>query len=134
MSSAVRGTARGPGSGSAAGPVAGPRRRRGRAGGVGWQGDVGGSTGNGLRHFALLYHDLDEYSLAIADFLQAGAEAGEPALVAVPGSRQERLRLALEQRRASGELPVTTGGAARAGGPGETPTAGVTTAGTPVPT
>ena len=101
---------------------------------MGWQGDVGGSTGKGLRHYALFYHDPDEYSLAIADFLQAGAETGEPALVAVPGSKQERLRLALDQRQASGEFPVTTGRAARAGGAGETPTAGMTAVSTPVPT
>lgn len=56
-------------------------------------------TGQGLWHFALFYHDLDDYSLAIADFLQAGAAAGEPALVAVPRSKQEGLRLALEQRQ-----------------------------------
>lgn len=62
---------------------------------------TGGSDG-GLWHCALLYRDLDDYSLAIADFLKAGAAAGEPALVAVPGTRHERLRLALDQRLVSG--------------------------------
>lgn len=61
--------------------------------------DEADCTGQGLRHFALFYHDLDDYSLAIAEFLEAGAAAGEPALVAVPGSKQERLRLVLEQRQ-----------------------------------
>lgn len=75
---------------------------------MGGQGDVVGSTGKGLRHVALFYRDLDDYSLAIADFLQAGATAGEPALVAVPGSKQERLRLVLEQRLAGAE-PIWPG-------------------------
>lgn len=64
--------------------------------------DEVGCTDQRLGHFALFYRDLDEYSLAIADFLQAGAAAGEPALVAVPEVRQERLRSALYQRPVSG--------------------------------
>ncbi|HWF81900.1 MAG TPA: hypothetical protein VN695_15060 [Streptosporangiaceae bacterium] len=31
------------------------------------------STDQALQHFALFYQDLDDYALAIADFLQAGA-------------------------------------------------------------
>lgn len=68
-------------------------------GSVGGQGDVAGSTDKGLRHFALFYHDLEDYALAIADFLQAGAAAGEPALVAVPRARHDRLRSLLDQHR-----------------------------------
>lgn len=84
---------------------------------MGWQGgvvgqnDVVGGTRKGLRHFALFYRELDDYSLAVADFLQAGAAAGEPALVAVPGGKQERLRLALRQRPIpgwSGAAPGTS--------------------------
>src|SRR5579859_3455951 len=78
-----------------------PRQRRPatrRGGGVGgMRMDGAGSTGKGLRHIALFYRDLDDYALAIADFLRAAAAAGEPTLIAVPGVRQERLRLAIEQ-------------------------------------
>lgn len=72
---------------------------------VGGQGDVAGSTDGGLRHFALFYHDLDDYALTIADFLRAGAAAGEPALVAVPQARHDRLRLALDQPRTPAPVP-----------------------------
>jgi anti-sigma regulatory factor (Ser/Thr protein kinase) len=72
--------------------------RRGR------DGSLAGSTDRRLRHCALFYYDLADYSLAIAEFLQAGAAAGERALVAVPGVKQERLRLALDQRPMSGQF------------------------------
>ena len=80
--------------------------------GVGGQGSVTDSADDGLRHFALFYRDLDDYAHAIADFLQAGAAANEAAMVAVPGMKQERVRLALGQRHASGREPA---GVSRAG-------------------
>lgn len=81
----------------------------GRHNGTVTQSGVVGSTGKGLRHVAFFYRELDDYSLAVTDFLQAGAAAGEPALVAVPGSKQERLRLALEQRPIPGWFGAAPG-------------------------
>jgi anti-sigma regulatory factor (Ser/Thr protein kinase) len=65
---------------------------------------VVGDADYGLWHFALFYRDLDDYAHAIADFLQAGAAAGEPALVALPGIRQEQVRLALNRVGEPGEV------------------------------
>ena len=44
-------------------------------------------AGGGLRHAALFYRSQPEYVAAIVAFIQAGLAAGEPALVAVPGTK-----------------------------------------------
>jgi anti-sigma regulatory factor (Ser/Thr protein kinase) len=49
----------------------------------------------GLHHAVLLYDSDAEFSAAIADFVQTGLAAGEPALVAAPGQRLAALRAAL---------------------------------------
>jgi anti-sigma regulatory factor (Ser/Thr protein kinase) len=81
---------------------------------------VADSTDQGFRHFALLYRDIDDYLLGIANFLQTGAAAGEPALVAVPATMQEQVRLALDRRPISGEWSAVAGRIGRASGVGGT--------------
>ncbi|MDW5325975.1 sensor histidine kinase [Plantactinospora sp. KLBMP9567] len=48
-----------------------------------------------LRHDALFYRSDDDYVTGIRSFVEAGVAAGEPVLVAVPGSRLDLLRTAL---------------------------------------
>jgi anti-sigma regulatory factor (Ser/Thr protein kinase) len=93
--------------------------------------DVAESTDKGLRHTALFYRDLDDFALAVADFVRAGAAAGEPALVAVPGAKQELLQLALGQPPLADEHLSSTG---RSDGvSGTAPAASVTATRTQVP-
>ncbi len=49
----------------------------------------------GFEHDALLYDGLDEYVAATSDFIEAGYEADEPVMVAVPGAKIPLLREAL---------------------------------------
>lgn len=59
---------------------------------------MAGSANEGLRHVALFYRGTDDYALAIAGFLRGCSAVGEPALVAVPGIKHDRLRQAVDQR------------------------------------
>jgi anti-sigma regulatory factor (Ser/Thr protein kinase) len=52
-------------------------------------------TASGLVHEALFYRDDDEYVTGTVDFLRAGLEVGEPALVAVPGRNGALIRMGL---------------------------------------
>jgi anti-sigma regulatory factor (Ser/Thr protein kinase) len=44
-------------------------------------------AGGGIRHEAWLYRTPDEYLAAVAEFVESGASAGEPVLVALPAGR-----------------------------------------------
>jgi anti-sigma regulatory factor (Ser/Thr protein kinase) len=55
-----------------------------------------GLAGPGLSHLGFLYHDVSEYVNTITDFVRDGREAGEPAMVAVPGRKVDLLRASLQ--------------------------------------
>ena len=50
----------------------------------------------GLAHDALLYRGADELAHAVIEFVAAGAECGEPALIALPGRHARSVQAALE--------------------------------------
>jgi anti-sigma regulatory factor (Ser/Thr protein kinase) len=60
--------------------------------------DTAASRTGGFRHDALLYQGMDEFCAGVADFVQAGAEAGEPALVVATDDRLERLAGMVDDR------------------------------------
>jgi hypothetical protein len=49
-----------------------------------------------FEHFALLYGDNDTFMAATRDFIEAGLDAREPVLVAVPGAKIESMRRMLD--------------------------------------
>jgi anti-sigma regulatory factor (Ser/Thr protein kinase) len=53
-----------------------------------------------FRHDAFLYGDQDEFLEEMRAFVAEGVDAGEPALVAVPGEKAEQLRAALGPKAA----------------------------------
>lgn len=52
-----------------------------------------------LDHYALLYEDTQGYVTGVVSFVREGQMAGEPVLVAVPGSRIDLLRAGLDGAR-----------------------------------
>ena len=55
---------------------------------------------DGLVHDALLYRGVDELTAAVLDFVEQGADAGEAALIALPGRRARTVRAALQAQGA----------------------------------
>jgi anti-sigma regulatory factor (Ser/Thr protein kinase) len=52
-----------------------------------------------LNHLALLYTSVPEYFDAVISFVVEGLAAGEPVMVALPGSKADRIRAQLKDRR-----------------------------------